>query len=236
MVRPPEDRRRSVVKEANSRKLTADFGLCALAIIAIVGYNYSQLGRLAELQDEGGRRAADTAHGEIVRLFEREMRPPLERTDDAPAVAVRELDASIDRQVDATFRPPEAISASLLAEMEEADAQYDAIASLIIVVVSCVLGAAALVAVLVIAVYVTRMVVKAQWEMENLVGSIAAPMLSTDRDLNVTMGNDAALQAVGFRREEVVGKMTCARPLCAAPDSAPSRTACARAREPLARR
>ncbi len=55
-------------------------------------------------------------------------------------------------------------------------------------------------------------------ELENILSSIAAPMFVTDRDLNITRVNDAALEAAGYTREEVVGKMTCAdfanTPLC----------------------
>ncbi|MEW5950142.1 MAG: methyl-accepting chemotaxis protein [Thermodesulfobacteriota bacterium] len=53
---------------------------------------------------------------------------------------------------------------------------------------------------------------------ENIVASIAAPMFVTDKDLVVTSINDAALKAMGYARDEVVGKMTCAQiartPLC----------------------
>ncbi|MGD9157146.1 MAG: methyl-accepting chemotaxis protein [Desulfobacteraceae bacterium] len=61
-------------------------------------------------------------------------------------------------------------------------------------------------------------VVKAKWETDNVLGSIAAPMFTTDRNLLITSINDAALKAMGYRREEVVGKMTCDQfsrtPLC----------------------
>jgi|Deesub1362A_J573_1020465.scaffolds.fasta_scaffold00073_19 methyl-accepting chemotaxis protein len=53
---------------------------------------------------------------------------------------------------------------------------------------------------------------------ENIVASIAAPMFTVDRDLVITFINDAALKAMGYSRDEVVGKMTCAdlskTPLC----------------------
>jgi PAS domain S-box-containing protein len=55
--------------------------------------------------------------------------------------------------------------------------------------------------------------VKAQWEMENLLTSIGAPMFVTDEKLVVKSVNDAALTALGYTRDEVVGKMTCAE-LC----------------------
>ncbi len=55
-------------------------------------------------------------------------------------------------------------------------------------------------------------------ELENILVSMSAPMFVTDRDLKIIRINDAALQASGYRREEVVGKMTCAdlarTPLC----------------------
>jgi len=61
-------------------------------------------------------------------------------------------------------------------------------------------------------------VYKAKWEIENILRSIAAPMFIVDTDLTITSVNDAALNAMGYRREEVVGKMTCAQfsktPLC----------------------
>jgi len=55
-----------------------------------------------------------------------------------------------------------------------------------------------------------------QWQ--NIFSSIAAPMFVTDKNLVITYINDAALHAMGYTREEVVGKMTCAdlckTPLC----------------------
>ncbi|MDH4161863.1 MAG: methyl-accepting chemotaxis protein [Nitrospirota bacterium] len=59
-------------------------------------------------------------------------------------------------------------------------------------------------------------VVRAKWEIDNILRSIAAPMFVTDRDLLIKSINDAALNAMGYRREEVVGKMTCAQ-LCRTP-------------------
>jgi len=59
---------------------------------------------------------------------------------------------------------------------------------------------------------------KAKWDTDNILTSIAAPMVVTDKDLLITSINDAALNAMGWRREEVVGKMTCGElartPLC----------------------
>ncbi len=58
--------------------------------------------------------------------------------------------------------------------------------------------------------------------LEMILDAIAAPMFVTDKDLVVTRVNDAALGAMGYRREEVVGKMTCAdlckTPLCGTKD------------------
>lgn len=59
---------------------------------------------------------------------------------------------------------------------------------------------------------------RAKWETDNILKSIAAPMFVTDKDLIITSINDAALKAMGYTREEVVGRMTCAQfsrtPLC----------------------
>jgi methyl-accepting chemotaxis protein len=59
---------------------------------------------------------------------------------------------------------------------------------------------------------------KAKWETANILKSVAAPMFVVDRDLVITSVNDAALRAMGYTREEVVGRMTCAQfsrtPLC----------------------
>ena len=61
-------------------------------------------------------------------------------------------------------------------------------------------------------------VMKAKWETENVIKASAAPMFVVDRDLMITSINDAALNAMGYHREEVVGCMTCAdfskTPLC----------------------
>ena len=61
-------------------------------------------------------------------------------------------------------------------------------------------------------------VVRAKRETENILKSVAAPMFVVDRNLVITSINDAALNAMGYHREEVVGKMTCAHfsktPLC----------------------
>jgi PAS domain S-box-containing protein len=58
----------------------------------------------------------------------------------------------------------------------------------------------------------------AKWEIDNILGSIAAPMYVVDTNLAITSINDAALSAMGYRRDEVVGRMTCAQlaktPLC----------------------
>ncbi|MFZ5993580.1 MAG: methyl-accepting chemotaxis protein [Thermodesulfobacteriota bacterium] len=53
--------------------------------------------------------------------------------------------------------------------------------------------------------------VRAKWEIDNILKSVAAPMFVTDKDLVVTSINDAALKAMGYARDEVVGKMTCAQ-------------------------
>ena len=58
----------------------------------------------------------------------------------------------------------------------------------------------------------------AKWQTENILASAAAPMFVVDPNLVITSINNAALKAVGYRREEVVGRMTCAdfshTPLC----------------------
>ena len=60
--------------------------------------------------------------------------------------------------------------------------------------------------------------VEAKWETDNVVASIAAPMFTVDTNLTILSVNDAALSVMGYNREEVVGKMTCAdfskTPLC----------------------
>ncbi len=48
-----------------------------------------------------------------------------------------------------------------------------------------------------------------QFETENILRSIGAPMFVTDENLVVQSINDAALTTLGYTREEVVGKMTC---------------------------
>lgn len=53
--------------------------------------------------------------------------------------------------------------------------------------------------------------VSAKWRTENILRSIAAPMVVVDTALKITSVNDAALEAMGYRREEVEGKMTCAQ-------------------------
>ncbi len=53
--------------------------------------------------------------------------------------------------------------------------------------------------------------VGAKWKTENILKSVAAPMVVVDKDLKITSVNDAALDAMGYRREEVEGKMTCAQ-------------------------
>ncbi len=64
--------------------------------------------------------------------------------------------------------------------------------------------------------------VRAKWEADNILKSIGAPMFVTDKDLLITSINDAALNAMGYRREEVVGRMSCAQfarsPLCGTAD------------------
>lgn len=55
-------------------------------------------------------------------------------------------------------------------------------------------------------------------ELENILSSIAAPMIVMDKDLKITRINDAALRVAGYSRDEVVGRMTCGQlaktPLC----------------------
>ena len=59
-------------------------------------------------------------------------------------------------------------------------------------------------------------------ELENIFTSMAAPMFVTDKNLVITYVNDAALNAMGYSREEVVGKITCGEfcktPLCGTAD------------------
>jgi len=61
-------------------------------------------------------------------------------------------------------------------------------------------------------------VVHARREIENILTSVAAPMIVVDANLTVTSVNDSALRAMEYSRDEVVGKMTCAQfsrtPLC----------------------
>ncbi len=59
-------------------------------------------------------------------------------------------------------------------------------------------------------------VAHARWESENILRSIAAPMFVTNAELVITAINDAALKAMGYLREDVVGRMTCAQ-LCKTP-------------------
>ncbi len=59
-------------------------------------------------------------------------------------------------------------------------------------------------------------VMRAKWEIDNILKSIAAPMFVVDTDLMITSINDPALKAMGYRRDEVVGKMDCSR-LCKTP-------------------
>jgi PAS domain S-box-containing protein len=58
--------------------------------------------------------------------------------------------------------------------------------------------------------------VRARWESENILRSVAAPMFVTDTELVIMSINDAALKAMGYLREDVVGRMTCAQ-LCKTP-------------------
>ncbi|MEJ2192354.1 MAG: PAS domain-containing protein [Nitrospirota bacterium] len=46
---------------------------------------------------------------------------------------------------------------------------------------------------------------------EAVLASIAEAMVVVDKDLVITYVNDAALKAMGYGRDEVVGKMTCAQ-------------------------
>lgn len=61
-------------------------------------------------------------------------------------------------------------------------------------------------------------VASAKWETDNVLKSIAAPMFVVDKELVITSINTAALTAMGYSRDEVVGKMTCAQlsrtPIC----------------------
>jgi methyl-accepting chemotaxis protein len=56
-------------------------------------------------------------------------------------------------------------------------------------------------------------IMQAQYKMDNILKSIGAPMFVTDDNLVIQSANDAILNALGYTREEVVGKMTCAE-LC----------------------
>lgn len=60
--------------------------------------------------------------------------------------------------------------------------------------------------------------VKRATELQSVIAAIAAPMFIADTNLKITWINDAALQATGYRREEVVGRMICAEfsktPIC----------------------
>jgi PAS domain S-box-containing protein len=51
---------------------------------------------------------------------------------------------------------------------------------------------------------------KASFKMENILKSVGAPMFVTDKDLVIQSANDVILSALGYSRDEVIGKMTCA--------------------------
>jgi PAS domain S-box-containing protein len=55
--------------------------------------------------------------------------------------------------------------------------------------------------------------VEAAFKMDNILKSIGAPMFVADKELVVQSVNDVILKVLGYTREEVVGKMTCAE-LC----------------------
>jgi methyl-accepting chemotaxis protein len=61
-------------------------------------------------------------------------------------------------------------------------------------------------------------VMRAKWEVENILKSIAAPMFTVDKNLVITSVNEPALKATGYSREEVIGRMSCAdfsrTPIC----------------------
>ena len=69
-----------------------------------------------------------------------------------------------------------------------------------------------------------------------ILDAVPAPMLVTDRNLTVTRINDTALAMLGYRREEVEGRMTCAElcrtPLCGT--AACTIRTCMRTGQPLA--
>jgi PAS domain S-box-containing protein len=72
-------------------------------------------------------------------------------------------------------------------------------------------------------------------ELECVMDAIAAPMFTTDNEFMITWINDAALQATGYRREEVVGKMNCSAlsktPICNTDDCTLKN--CWRTRQPV---
>ncbi|MGD2094261.1 MAG: PAS domain-containing methyl-accepting chemotaxis protein [Phycisphaerales bacterium] len=51
---------------------------------------------------------------------------------------------------------------------------------------------------------------EASFKMENILKSVGAPMFVCDKDLVIQSANDVILSALGYSRDEVVGKMTCA--------------------------
>jgi methyl-accepting chemotaxis protein len=63
---------------------------------------------------------------------------------------------------------------------------------------------------------------KETFDYANMIGSAAASVVVVDKDLLITHVNDTALQAMGYSRSEVVGKMSCASfartPLCGTGD------------------
>jgi PAS domain S-box-containing protein len=71
--------------------------------------------------------------------------------------------------------------------------------------------------------------------LENMLSSMAAPMIVTDRELRIVRINDAALEAAGYRHEDVVGRMSCGdfarTPLCGTEDCTLKN--CMRTRRPI---
>ena len=229
-----------------SKKLTAGFGLCALIIVGLIGFNYTQLNKLDALQQEGAARAddavaiteaaslglqlyqavaaaqidrnlqetdrlwaeviaeatedlekldelvdtpqeialmeeVDAAYEEIVRLFEDEMRPLLERTDAITAGVIRELDGAIDAKVDEMEGPLRSIMVSLGEEMVEADEKFDN-TSASTITISGIMGLVAVVAAVLIAVLITRAIVRPV----NAMTTASEALSLGDIDQNVT--------------------------------------------------
>ena len=139
--------------------------------------------------------------GELIAVFDTEMMPRLRSPLDlSTEMELKELDGEIDGLVSEFQVPVKAIAASLDNEMKEADTQFDAIAASI-TQVSMILAILGIIAAIIVALLITRAIVRPVTEMAQAADALA----EGDINQNVTLESSDELGQLANSFRDMIG-------------------------------